>query len=83
MEPGDVKGITLKMEDGTVKEVNKGIVVQIHVDKTRIDLLHCAPLDVLLAGIAIMEAIRQMGMQEEFEKLSAYYESDAYNLEEE
>ena len=83
MEPGDVKGITLKMEDGTIKEVNKGLVLQLIGDDMHVDLLHFAPLDIIRAGVGIISTIQQMGLQVEFEKLFAYYAGLATDQEEE
>lgn len=73
MEPGDVTGITLKMGDGTEKEVEKGLVLQLFGDDMHVDFLRFAPLDIIRAGVGIISTIQKMGMQEEFVKMLEYY----------
>lgn len=58
----DTKKILIEYEDGTVKEINKGIAAEFDNDNMHVDMVSVSKVDMVRIAYGMMVTVEKMGM---------------------
>ena len=58
----DAKKISIEYENGTVKEMNKGIAAEFDNENMRVDMVGVSKLDIVRIAYGMMVTVDKMGM---------------------
>ena len=58
----DAKKITIEYENGTVKELNKGIAAEFDNDNMHVDMVGVSKLDMVRIAYGMMVTVEKMGL---------------------
>lgn len=58
----DAKKILIEYEDGTTKELSKGIAAEFDKENMSVDMVNVSSLDIVRIAYGMMSVVNQMGM---------------------
>ena len=63
----DAKKIRIEYEDGTAKELSKGIAAEFDNENMNIDMIHVSEVDILRIAYGMMALVEEAGMMPLFQ----------------